>query len=203
MKKIAHTHPGDVLNVPTCFLVHLKIQLYHSSQSQSCTFHQIQVRYHVQVLHWPDDQEGHLLGVVDGEGRFSFFFPQKIAQDEGGAAARDYIFFANVHKHLRGTYRIWTLAPGGSLINWPRIRKKYLRIHNIDFLTMDVLPQNLLSILYFLILDHRHPKPRNSMKPHFNVKNLLVFALWQCSWVSLHYDVIYCLPPPSSLVDIV
>ncbi len=67
--------PSRVLNVPNRFLVYLKIQLYHSSQSQYSTLHQIQVRYLCPTGHlWPGVQGGHLLGVGDGDGE-GWIFP--------------------------------------------------------------------------------------------------------------------------------
>jgi hypothetical protein len=104
--KNAHP-PTGVLNVPNRFLVYLKIQLYHSSQSQFCNLHQIQVRY--------------LLGVGDGdgEGRFFPFSPRKIAKDEGEGAARN-SFLRTVSLDWSDGLVIWTVAGGWScgLVQW-------------------------------------------------------------------------------------
>ncbi len=103
-------------------------------------------------------------------GKVFSFSPRKIAQDEGGggAAARFYIYFPSSKK----IDQVRIESGSGRILNYLASYPKEIFTHTKHrFFTMDVLPQNLSSTLYFLILDHRHPKPRHSMKQHFNVKN--------------------------------
>jgi hypothetical protein len=86
----------------------------------------------------------------------------------------DYIFCQRPQKLTR---YVSNLDPAGSLTNWPRIRKDiYGSTTLICLLWIFFLRTLYIHILCFLILDHRHPHPRNSMKLHFNVKNFARFC---------------------------